>query len=85
MHRIFVGRAKQLQDEQMHLGQARDLHDFHLLFPLHQDQADALEALKQPTQRRVLGGLLELVRHGGSCLGQALANVVLRQSIGEQA
>jgi hypothetical protein len=50
----------------MHLSQARDLYYFRPRFLLNQDQADALETLKQPAQGRALRWLLELVRHGGA-------------------
>jgi hypothetical protein len=40
---------------------------------------------KQPTQRRTLHRLLQLVRHSGSSLGEALAEAVLRQTIDEHA
>lgn len=66
----------------MNLGQARDLHCFHTLFLLHQDQADALKT--RQTRERSVGrcvGLLLLVGHAGTRLCQALAQALLRQSI----
>ena len=51
---VFVRRPKHPQDKEMEIGKARHLHDFQALFTLHENQADALEALKHPAQRRSL-------------------------------